>query len=107
VNILTIYEQIILTSILALKDEAYGVAIRKKAREYSGKAIMYGSLYNVLDQLYRKGYVTRTTVRPARGEGGYGKIFYAVTPSGIKALKEAQAIQKALWSRLPAFAKNR
>ncbi len=68
-NILTVLEQIILTAILVLKEEAYGVSISRKTRELSGKSIMYGSLYNVLDQLHKKGYVARQVKTPAPGEG--------------------------------------
>lgn len=105
-KILTIFEQIILASIITLEGEAYGVSIRKRAKDLSGKSIMYGSLYNILDQLYRKGYVTRRKRKPTLDESGHEKIFYKVTPSGMKALQEAQAIQNAIWNSLPAYAKK-
>jgi len=106
-KILTILEQIILASIITLKGHAYGVSIRKRAKDLSGKSIMYGSLYNVLDQLHRKGYVTRTKRKPTLDESGHEKIFYKVTPSGKKVLQEAQAIQNAIWNSLLAFAKKK
>lgn len=106
-GLLTILEQIILTSIITLKGEAYGVSIRRKARELSGKSLMYGSLYNLLDQLAKKGYVARRVKVPAPDEGGHERILYTVTVPGLKALKEAQAIQHVLWDSLPAFARKR
>jgi len=105
-KILTIFEQIILASIITLRGEAYGVSIRKRAKDLSGKSIMYGSLYNILDQLHRKGYVTRAKRKPPSDEGGHEKIFYTVTPSGMKALQKAQAIQSAIWDSLLAYAKK-
>ena len=105
-KILTIFEQIILASIITLEGEAYGVSIRKRARDLSGKSIMYGSLYNILDQLHRKDYVTRRKRKPTLDESGHEKIFYKVTSSGMKALQEAQAIQSAIWDSLPAYAKK-
>ena len=105
-KILTILEQIILASIITLKGDAYGVSIREKAKDLSGKSIMYGSLYNILDQLHRKGYVTRVKRKPFHTEGGHEKIFYTVTPSGMKALQKAQDIQRAIWDSLPAYAKK-
>jgi len=106
-KILTILEQIILASIITLEGDAYGVSIRKKARDLSGKSIMYGSLYNILDQLHRKGYVTRTKRKPILNESGHEKIFYKVTPSGMKALQEAQTIQNSIWDSLPAYTKKK
>ncbi len=105
-KILTIFEQIILASIITLKGNAYGVSIRKRAKDLSGKSIMYGALYNVLDQLYRKGYVTRTKIKPTPDEGGHEKIFYTVTPSGMKAIRETQAIQNAIQDSLLAYTKK-
>ncbi|MDH4218337.1 MAG: hypothetical protein OEY18_05735 [Candidatus Aminicenantes bacterium] len=46
---LTVLEQIILSAIVSLEDEAFGVAIRKKVKAFTGKGIMYGTLYNALD----------------------------------------------------------
>ena len=105
-KILTIFEQIILASIINLKDNAYGVTIRGKARELSGKALMYGSLYNILDQLHRKGFVTRAKKKPEAAAGGHEKIFYSVTSRGIEALKMAQVVQKAIRESLPSFARE-
>jgi PadR family transcriptional regulator PadR len=102
-KILTIFEQIILASIISLEGNAYGVSIRKRAKDLSGKSIMYGALYNVLDQLHKKGFVTRVKRTPTPEEGGHEKIFYNVTPSGLKAIKEAQAIQNAIQDSLCAY----
>lgn len=105
-KILTIFEQIILASIITLENNAYGVTIREKARRFSGKSIMYGSLYNILDQLCRKGFVTRTKRTPDPGKGGHERIYYTVTSSGIEALRHVQSIQKAIQDSLPAFARE-
>ena len=106
-KILTVLEQVIMTSILVLKDEAYGVAISRKAKELSGKTIMYGSLYNVLDQLHKKRYVTRQVKTPAPGEGGHERILYTVTGYGLRSLEEARALHDSLWANVPAFAGKR
>jgi PadR family transcriptional regulator PadR len=99
-KILTVFEQIILASIFILKDEAFGITIRKKARELSGKNIMYGALYNVLDQLHRKGYVTKNKQKPSPEQGGHERIYYTPTPEGIAALKEAHALQESIWAKI-------
>jgi len=106
-KVLTVLEQIILTAVLVLKEEAYGVSISRKVAELAGKSIMYGSLYNVLDQLHKKGYVARKVKTPAPGEGGHERVLYTVTGYGLKALKEARELQSALWASLPALARKR
>ncbi|MBN1940176.1 MAG: PadR family transcriptional regulator [Candidatus Aminicenantes bacterium] len=105
-DILTVLEQVVLTAIIVLKGEAYGVSLSRKTRELSGKTIMYGSLYNLLDQLHKKGYVTKRLKTPSPDEGGHERILYTVTPAGLKALKEAQSLQTVLWDSLPAYARK-
>ena len=94
---LTVLEQIILVSIIRLKDEAYGMAIRNKTKSITGKALMYGTLYNVLDQLFRKGFIRKVNKKPMP----HGRRYYAVTPSGNEALKSAYRLQKSLWRNAP------
>ena len=99
-KILTILEQIVLASILILKNDAFGISIRKKSRQLSGKNIMYGALYNVLDQLHRKGYVTKAKRKPLPQKGGHERIYYTLTSEGMAALQEAHALQKSIWAHL-------
>lgn len=105
-KILTIFEQIILTSIHILKDEAFGISIRQKAKQISGKKIMYGALYNVLDQLYKKGYVIKTKYKPSPEEGGHARIYYSLTSEGEQALREAYTLQKTIWNHVPGLTKD-
>ncbi len=98
---LTISEEILLTTILRLKDDAYGVMIRKKVVEVTGRDIAYGSLYNILAQVLRKGYVKKDRGLPTSERGGRSKIFYQVTPQGIAALHEARRLQSLIWEGLP------
>jgi len=98
---LTVLEQIILASIINLGEEAYGLAIRKTAKSLSGKSLMYGALYNALDQLTRKEYVTKEIRKPEAGDGGHERIYYAVTRDGKKALRTAYQLQKSIWTSIP------
>ena len=77
---LTLDESIFLTAILILEDGAYGVAIRRKVLETAGKSVSYGTLYSHLDQLFRKGYVTKSFGKPSAERGGRRKIYYRVNP---------------------------
>jgi len=101
---LTISEEIILTSIWRLKDNAYGVTIRKKVEEVTRRDIIYGTLYNTLAQLVRKGYVNKSRGMPTPERGGRSKIYYQMTSAGIKALQEARELQKLIWEELPDLA---
>jgi DNA-binding PadR family transcriptional regulator len=100
---LTVLEQIILSVIWAQKDEAYGVSIRQKVKKIAGKNLNYGTLYNNLEQLLRKGYVTKTQGESSSDRIGRPRIFYALTPRGQKALREAYKLHTSIWNSIPDF----
>ena len=102
----TVLEEIVLTSILRLKDNAYGVMIRQKVAEVTKKELIYGTLYNTLDQLVRKGFVTKSRGMPVSERGGRRKIYYRVTPRGIQALQEAQELQSKIWDGIRELIKE-
>jgi PadR family transcriptional regulator PadR len=93
---LTLDESIFLAAILILEGDAYGVAIRRKVLEIAAKSITYGTLYSHLDQLFRKGYVTKSLGKPSAERGGRSKIYYRLTPAGFRALKSALSLQRVL-----------
>jgi len=97
---ITRLEEIILTTILRLEDEAYGVAIRQRVAELTGQDLIYGTLYNTLDQLFRKGYVQKKRGTPTPERGGRGKIYYSLTSHGIDALRESRDLHEKLWDGL-------
>jgi DNA-binding PadR family transcriptional regulator len=95
-------EEIYLIAIWKLGDGAYGVQIRKKIEELTGKKISYGALYFTLEQLFKKGYVERTPGEPTPVRGGCSKIFYTVSKAGKEQLNKAIELQESLWSDLSA-----
>lgn len=103
---LTILEQMILAAIIALKEDAYGVSIRKRVEKLRGKKLMYGTLYNALDQLLRKGYVTNSKGTTSSARGGRPRIYYALTSDGMGALQASYNLQSAIWESLPEFRRD-
>ncbi|MCK5146912.1 helix-turn-helix transcriptional regulator [bacterium] len=96
---LTKYEEILLISILHLKENAYGVHINKRILETTGKQWNYGTLYRMLDQLVRKDLVERKEGEPMKEKGGRRKTYYSITDTGYQALQESWALQKTLWNQ--------
>lgn len=94
---LTKNEEILLLSVLHLKENAYGVYIRRRITETTGKEYNYGTLYRMLDQMVRKGLLLRQEGEPMPEKGGRRKNYYSLTKYGVKALQEAYDLQKSLW----------
>lgn len=100
---LTINEQIFLIAIWHLGDDAYGVKIRQKIKELTGTSMLFGTIYNTLEYLIRKEYVT-----PRKSDSNLGndrkRVYYSITKNGRKALEEAHKLQKTLWRGIPEYA---
>jgi len=81
------FEQIILTAILSLRDEAYGVTIHKKAVQLATpKNGALGAVYVTLDRLEDKGFVSSWVSEPTPERGGRAKRFYRLEALGGRAL---------------------
>ena len=98
---LTVLEEMIMAGIWSLKENAYGVSIRNKVVQLTRKKLMYGTLYNSLDQLVRKGYIVKTIGSPTSERGGRSKIFYLLTEEGKQALKAAYRLHESIWTGIP------
>lgn len=69
------FEQLVLTAILGLRDDAYGVTIDARVVELSApKAVSIGAVYVTLERMEQKGLVTSWLTDPtaARGAGRSG-----------------------------------
>ncbi len=97
-------EELLLLAIWKLQDNAYGVPIRENVMKSTRKYWSIGAIYDVLDRLSRKGFVTTIIGEPAAERGGKSKRFYKITRHGFEALEEVKAIQNSMWSDLPNLA---
>jgi DNA-binding PadR family transcriptional regulator len=104
---LTRWEEMLLIAVYRLKDEAYGVPIKKHLSEVTGKIISFGALYVSLDKLVKKEYLSKSKGEPTPERGGRSKIFYQVTTQGEKALQATRDLQKNLWDGIPDYAFNK
>lgn len=101
---LTKIEEILLLAIWGLRDDAYGVKIRKYVSQISGKDFTYGNLYSALSQLAKKKYVKKTLGEPTPDRRGRRKIYYTVSPAGLEALKTAREMNQKMWDGVSDFA---
>ena len=101
---LTRNEEFVLLCIWKLSQDAYGVTIRDRFRSITGKTLNFGSLYNTLYSLVRKGLVRTLESEPTAKKGGRRKILYSLTQDGQKTLTTAQQIQRQAWQDVPDLA---
>ena len=91
------FEQIVLTAILSLSDNAYGVTIHAKVEELSQpKRVMLGAVYATLDRLEDKGLLTSWLSDPTPERGGRSKRHYRLESAGERALRDASLAAKRI-----------
>jgi PadR family transcriptional regulator, regulatory protein PadR len=92
------FEQLVLTAILTLRDDAYGVTIHSKVQELARpKAVSLGAVYVTLDRLEDKGLVTSWLSDPTPERGGRAKRCYQLQAVGERALQESAVTAKRIW----------
>lgn len=84
------FEQIVLLTILRLKDDAYGVSIRAEISSRTGRDVAPGALYTTLERLESKGLLKSRTGDPTPERGGRAKRYYTVSGAGVKAIARAE-----------------
>jgi DNA-binding PadR family transcriptional regulator len=91
------FEQVVLTAVLALGDNAYGVTIHGHAEQLSQpKRVSLGAVYATLDRLEDKGFVTSWLSEPTAERGGRSKRHYRLEAAGELALHESAIAAKRI-----------
>jgi PadR family transcriptional regulator PadR len=84
------FEQLVLTAILSLREQAYGVTIHAKVAELAEpKAVSLGAVYVTLDRLEDKGLVASWLSDPTPERGGRAKRCYQLEALGERVLQES------------------
>jgi len=96
-------EEVLLLTVHQLGRDAYGVPVRKRVEELTGKKFSIGAVYVPLERLVTKGLLNSYEAAPTPQRGGRRKRYYEVTTKGIRALTEIREINDRLWANAPAL----
>ena len=95
-KILTGYDELLLLTILKLKENAYGATIMKYLTDVTDREWSIGAIYDPLYRLEKNGYIKSVLTSPTPERGGRSKRVYKVTKTGIEALREHQNVREEL-----------
>ena len=91
-------EQLVLTAILSLRENAYGVTIHAKVEKMAHpRTVTLGAVYVTLDRLEDKGLVASWLSEPTAARGGRAKRCYRLEALGEQALQESAITAKRIW----------
>ncbi len=89
------FEQLVLTSILSLGENAYGVTIHARVEELMRpRTVALGAVYATLDRLEDKGLVGSWMSDPTPERGGRAKRHFRLLGAGESALRESALTAK-------------
>lgn len=90
-------EEMVLLAVWKLQDNAYCVTIRERLIDVSQKSWSFGSVYDALDRLEKKGLLTSYLSEPLKSRGGRSKRIYQHTEHGLHALVELKRVHARNW----------
>jgi PadR family transcriptional regulator, regulatory protein PadR len=95
------HELMVMLAVLRLGQQAYGVPIAAEITEKTGREMLLGSVYAILDRLEAKGLVASRLGDATPERGGRAKRYFKLTAEGVRNVREAQRALEALWVSLP------
>ncbi|MFC1493316.1 PadR family transcriptional regulator [candidate division KSB1 bacterium] len=96
-------EEQILLAILALKNDAYLVSVKKYLSEVMKQNWTVGAIHKPLRILEKAGLVEASLGEATAKRGGRSKKIYILTEKGIVLLEEYRKINETLWSSFPGM----
>jgi DNA-binding PadR family transcriptional regulator len=91
-------EELILLSIVSLKDNAYLIAITDHLSNVTGKKVSLTSVHLPLSRLEKSQLIEADYGEATAVRGGRRKKIYRVTRLGLKGLMEHKRISDVLWA---------
>lgn len=102
-DLLTRTEELLLLCVWRLRDDAYGLSVRREMERLLDRSVSVGAVYVPLDRLAQRGYLTARDGAPTGRRGGRRKRLYRLTAAGVAALQTVRQVQETAWHGLPAL----
>lgn len=100
-NYLGEFEELILTMVGILQDDAYGNAIVTEISERVGREVNLSAVHVTLYRLEDKGLVKSAMGGATNARGGRRKRIFNITNSGLAMLRSMKESRMDLWKLIP------
>jgi PadR family transcriptional regulator, regulatory protein PadR len=94
-------EELMLTMVGILQDDAYGNAIVKEIREQLNRDVSLASTHVTLYRLEEKGYIRSRVGGATNIRGGRRKRIFTITSAGLAVLRSMKVSRTQLWKQFP------
>lgn len=99
-------EELILLTVGALFENAYGVSVMDEIARQTGRRLNISAVHSVLKRLENKGLVRSEMGGATNERGGRRKRYFRLTFPGKKALDESMQIRSNLYNQIPEISFN-
>ena len=100
------FEELVLTMVGILGDEAYGKSIIQEVKDKLDRNVSLSAVHVTLYRLEDKGYVTSEMGGATAQRGGRRKRFFRITNAGMAILQEMKEGRQQLWKLIPQLKFN-
>ncbi len=95
------FEELILLTVAAQHDEAYGVSIKESLEEQLNKKLNISAIHVALKRMTDKGFVSPRFGGITQSRGGRRKKFYVITALGKEMLDKQYEIRTSIYQKIP------
>ena len=95
------FEELILTMVAALQDEAYGAAICEEIETKFKREVNLSAVHVTLYRLEDKGYIKSKMGGGTNERGGRRKRIFSITSAGMAILRAMKETRLELWNMVP------
>jgi PadR family transcriptional regulator len=95
------FEELVLTMVGILQDEAYGNAIVNEIKNKVERKVNLSAVHVTLYRLEDKGYVKSRMGGATNARGGRRKRIFTVTNAGLAILRSMKEARTDLWKLIP------
>ncbi len=100
------FEELVLTLVAALREDAYGAALAEEIDKKMGREVNLSAVHVTLYRLEDKGYVKSSFGGGTKERGGRRKRIYTVTSAGMAMLRAMKESRVELWKMVPQLKMN-
>jgi len=95
------FEELVLTMVGILQDEAYGNAIVQEIKDRVDRDVNLSAVHVTLYRLEDKGYVKSKMGGATAERGGRRKRVFTITSAGLATLRAMKEARMDLWKLIP------
>jgi PadR family transcriptional regulator, regulatory protein PadR len=95
------FEELVLTMVAALQEDAYGAAISDEIEVRLKRDVNLSAVHVTLYRLEDKGYIKSSLGGGTKERGGRRKRIYTITSAGMAMLRAMKGTRLELWKMVP------